>query len=245
MGKNNTEKKKKRKNRKTPNPPKLHRTHKPTRSSEPPPPPTVGYPKQDYAPSPSPVGKLHQPLQDGLKVRLLLGRDAVARDLAVGDVLELHDVDELVDRQLVGQVRLVAEHEQGDAVEGRLGHERVQLLAGHGQQVQVGNIDDKHDGVHVAAVPLPHWPEAGLAAQVPALKRHMPPLHPLHVEADSGYGAGKKSGGQPGTATGRVGRGGTVRLRHNLGEKVCSVGKGEREAEREGPAYSMANSPPW
>jgi hypothetical protein len=34
-----------------------------------------------------------------------------------------------------------------------------------------------------------------LATQVPALERHMPPLHPLHIEPNSGYGAAR--GGQP------------------------------------------------
>ena len=42
----------------------------------------------------------NQPLQDGVKVGLFLGTDAVAARLATFEGLEVHFVDELVDGQL-------------------------------------------------------------------------------------------------------------------------------------------------
>lgn len=130
-----------------------------------------------------------EPLYDGFEVGLLQGADTVAGDGAAGDGGEVKLVDELVDREAAGQVRLVAEHQERRVTDLRAVHEHVQLCLGLRQQLQVGNIDYEHDGANVAAVPLPHGAKPGLPAQVPALECDMAPLHLLHVEPDGGDGA--------------------------------------------------------
>lgn len=97
----------------------------------------------------SSFGAMDEPFHDGLQVGLLLGADAVAADLAMADGLEVEGFDQLVDRQLVRQVRLVAQHQQRDPVEFRFLQQRVQLVARDGQRLLVGRIHDESDSISV------------------------------------------------------------------------------------------------
>lgn len=57
---------------------------------------------------------LGQPLQSNVDVDLVLGRDRVARHFTVGNLLQVHDLDDLVHSQCSGQVILVAQDQDGD-----------------------------------------------------------------------------------------------------------------------------------
>lgn len=57
---------------------------------------------------------LGQPLQSNVDVDLVLGRDRVARYFTVGNLLQVHDLDDLVHSQCAGQVVLVAQDQDGD-----------------------------------------------------------------------------------------------------------------------------------
>ena len=65
----------------------------------------------------SALGVLGQPLQRDVDVGLVLAADAVHRDLAPRHGAEAHALDERGGGQGAGQVGLVAQHEQRDAVE--------------------------------------------------------------------------------------------------------------------------------
>jgi hypothetical protein len=83
-----------------------------------------------------------EPRQHDVEVGLLLGADAVAAHLAPRHRRQVQLLDQLVDREVLGQVRLVAQHQERDAVERRAAEQVVQLLARDGQRVLVGAVDD-------------------------------------------------------------------------------------------------------
>ena len=89
--------------------------------------------ERKVAPADLPAGHLSagssdEPVQHRIKVRLFLGTDPIAAHLAVRDGLEIHRVDQLVDRQLVGEVGFVSQYQQRDSVQRGLGHQIVQFL---------------------------------------------------------------------------------------------------------------------
>jgi hypothetical protein len=83
-----------------------------------------------------------QPRQHDVQVGLLLGADAVAAHLAPRHRRQVQLLNQLVDGEVVRQVRLVAQHQQRDAVERGPAQQVVQLLARDGQRVLVGAVDD-------------------------------------------------------------------------------------------------------
>lgn len=62
---------------------------------------------EGWGPS-SAVGELNQPLEDRVEVGLFLGGDTIARDFSVSDALQVHGIDQLINSQLVREIRLVA-----------------------------------------------------------------------------------------------------------------------------------------
>ena len=92
-------------------------------------------------------------------------------------------VDELLDRDSLGEIVLVAEDKQRDAGKGRLREQLVELLLGELELLLVCRVDDIDDRVHAAAVALPHAAETRLAADVPHLDRHVALRDLLHIEA--------------------------------------------------------------
>lgn len=130
------------------------------------------------------MSELHQPLEDRLEIGLFLGRDAIAGYFSVADALQVHGVDQLIHGQLIREIRLITQDEQRDALQGWANHQGVQLFAGLGQELYVGDVHDKDDRIDAAAISLPHGTEPRLPAQVPAFQRHMSLLHFLHIEPD-------------------------------------------------------------
>jgi hypothetical protein len=69
-----------------------------------------------------------QPLQDSVEVGLFLRADAVAAHLTVRHRLKIQSIDELVHRKLVGKVGLVAEDQQGNALQRRLLQQELEFF---------------------------------------------------------------------------------------------------------------------
>ena len=74
------------------------------------------------------VGASNQPLEHGVEIGLLLCANPVAAHLAVRYGLEIQCLDEVIHRQLVGQIGFIAEHEQRNALQGGLFQEKIQLF---------------------------------------------------------------------------------------------------------------------
>lgn len=127
--------------------------------------------------------KPHQPLQHRIEIHLLLGRDPITADLPSGDAFQIHRINQLVDTQPFRQIGFVAQHQQGDTLEGFVSHKGVQLLLGLREQTRIGDVDDKDYRVDASAVALPHLPKARLATEIPAFERDMPALDTLEVES--------------------------------------------------------------
>src|SRR6478735_12388462 len=69
-----------------------------------------------------------QPLQDSVEVGLFLRADTVAAHLAVRHGLQVQSVDELVYGKLVRKIGLVAEDQQGNALQRGLLQQELQLF---------------------------------------------------------------------------------------------------------------------
>ena len=52
----------------------------------------------------SSTSSCNQPVQHGIQIRLFFGADAVAAHFTMGDRLQIHRVNQLVDRQFIRQV---------------------------------------------------------------------------------------------------------------------------------------------
>lgn len=62
----------------------------------------------------------NQPLEDGVEVRLFFGADPITAHLAVRHFFEVECINQLVDRELAFQIRLVSKDKERDAFQGWL-----------------------------------------------------------------------------------------------------------------------------
>lgn len=130
---------------------------------------------------------LDQPLQYGVEVGLLLGADAVAANLSMGHSLKIQRIDELIHRELLRKVGLVAQYQEGDTIQDWLLQKGMELFLGNRQRFLVGCINDiataqwsahqsavrrraqdLHDSVDASTILLPHGAKPRLTTQVPA-----------------------------------------------------------------------------
>lgn len=136
-------------------------------------------------------GSSDEPLHDGVEVGLLLGADAVAADLAVRDGFKVQGLNQLVDRELLGQVGLVPQDQQRDPFEFGFLQEGVELVTGDRKGINVRRVNDEpdlgrqscdfkphrsgrtrsHNGIHAPTVSFPHRSKSGLPSKVPAAMR--------------------------------------------------------------------------
>ena len=82
-------------------------------------------------------------MQYSIQVGLLLGADPVAAHFSMRDGFEIHGLDQLIHRQLIWQIRLVAQDQQRDPLQRRLAHQFMQFLGGGGEGRSIRRIDDK------------------------------------------------------------------------------------------------------
>lgn len=132
------------------------------------------------------LGMGNQPLESYIYIILLLARYRVAADLSVLDGRQVHLLDDLLLIQGVGEVSLVAEDQDRDACQLRLVEEVVQLVPRGLDLLQIGCVHHVHDGIHAAAIPLPHAAEPGLPPEIPHLDGDVAPCDFFQVEADRG-----------------------------------------------------------
>ena len=88
------------------------------------------------------AGPFDQPLQHGIKVGLFLGADSVAADFAMRNRFEIQCLDQLINRQFLGQVRLIAKDEQRDAIKDWLFEQGMKLLSSYRERLMVRGIYD-------------------------------------------------------------------------------------------------------
>jgi hypothetical protein len=70
----------------------------------------------------------NEPVQDGVEVGFFFGTDTIAAYFAMGDGFQIHCLDDLIDGQLVGKIRLVSEDQKRDTVQRGLFHEVMKLF---------------------------------------------------------------------------------------------------------------------
>lgn len=141
------------------------------------------HPRGGYAASCS-ASPLHQELDYSIKVGFFFRTDAITADLASLYALQVKFIDELVNRQLFFEIGLVPQYKQGDAGKRSVAHEVVELVSGLGDERNIGNVDNEHDGADASAISLPHSSKSRLPTNVPALECYMAPLHTLHIKPD-------------------------------------------------------------
>lgn len=81
-------------------------------------------------------------MQYRVEVRLFLCTNAVAAHFTPRYGFEVHLIDQLVDGELVGQVRFVSKDQEWDPVEGGLVCQLVQFFSCHGQGRPVCSVHD-------------------------------------------------------------------------------------------------------
>ena len=68
-------------------------------------------------------------MNNSIQVGFFLGADAIAAGFTSFEGLEVHLVDELVDRELVREIRLVPEHQEWNPTESGFLQQGMQLLS--------------------------------------------------------------------------------------------------------------------
>jgi len=105
----------------------------------------------------------------------------------VDNLLQIQSVNDLVDTQLLLQIRLVRQDQQRDGIQRLMLQQRMQLILCHGHSIAIRGIHDEDDSVDIATVALPHGAELDLAAQIPTADGDVAFLDLLLVEGDGWY----------------------------------------------------------
>jgi hypothetical protein len=81
-------------------------------------------------------------MQDGIQIGFFLGADAIAADFTTSDRLEVHRIDELIYRELVGQVGFISQHQKGNPFQAGLIQQIMKLFSRYRQSSSISSIND-------------------------------------------------------------------------------------------------------
>jgi len=131
------------------------------------------------------LGVLDEPLESSVNAHIVLGRNRVAANLTTLKILQTEGLHELLSRDSLRKIVLVAENKKRDAGECGLLKKFVKLLLREGKLLAISGIDDVHDCIYTTAIALPHAPESRLSSDIPHLDCNVPFGYLLHIETDS------------------------------------------------------------
>lgn len=100
------------------------------------------------------AGTSDEPLEHCVQIGFFFSTDAIAADLAARHGTKVKSLDQLVDSQVIRQVRLVAENQERNTFKSRLLKEQLQLFTSNWQSLPVCRIYNESTNVASASLPL-------------------------------------------------------------------------------------------